>query len=81
MTLDQFNHTFKVTDDQSANNPPCSESVGQDVRELVSVHGGKTFNHGLYRILRSDQLGDAKATMERFSQSFEDVSSPSLWIG
>lgn len=83
MTLDQFNHTFKVTDDQSANNPPCSESVGQDVRELVSVHGGKTFNHGLYRILRSDQLGDAKATMERFFPEFRGRIEPFAvdWLG
>ena len=83
MTLDQFNQAFKATTDPAPNNPPCSEAVGEDIRELVSQHGGKTFNHGLYRVLRSEQLGDAKAAMERVFPEFRGRIEPFAvdWLG
>jgi hypothetical protein len=61
--LAQFSTTFQVTAQLSAQ--PCLELVVTELRELVSLYGGKTFNHGLYRILHSDQLDEAKASMQR----------------
>lgn len=84
MNLDQFNQAFEITADPgavSASSFPVS--TAQDVRDLISVHGGRTFKQGLYRVLRADQLTESREAMERVFPEFRDRIEPFAfdWLG
>lgn len=83
MNLDRFNQAFNVTNDECSAGRIITVPVEQDVHELVSAHGGKTFNQGVYRVLRPDQLADAKEAMERVFPEFRGRIEPFGfdWLG
>lgn len=84
MKLDQFNQAFEITSDPADVSPlPLPVSTEQDVRDLILAHGGRTFEHGLYRVLRADQLAGAREAMERVFPEFRGRIEPFGfdWLG
>jgi len=84
MKLDQFNQAFAITANPGAESHPVfPASTEQDVRDLISLYGGRTFEHGLYRILRADQLAEAREAMELVFPEFRGRIEPFGfdWLG
>lgn len=72
MELSRFLRHYKVTHD--AGNVPTPARVKQRVDDeflsCLEQLGGKTFNHGIYRVYRGDQLEESSKAVEKV---FEDV--------
>jgi hypothetical protein len=65
MTLDRFKKAFSCT--ARSEQPPSAQVGGLTVPDLpfiIRELGGRTFNHGLYRVFRDDQLVAAREAME-----------------
>lgn len=84
MNLDLFLKAFQCTAEDHAPSSPAVKHTGDEqVGEIVSLLGGKTFNHGIYRILRSDQLYAAKEVMDRLFPEYAGTMQPFAydWLG
>jgi hypothetical protein len=65
MTLATFNSKFQITADAGNSGDAVSLNCGDPMLlEIITALGGKTFCHGLYRVLRSDQVLEATEAME-----------------
>ena len=71
MNLSSFFDSFDVTAD-SGNAPLVLQSprVDADFIAVIDVLGGKTFNNGLYRVFKGNQVHSVKKDMERFFPEF-----------
>ncbi len=66
MSLDRFKAAFTVTAcDEDQGFQPSSDFGIENLGLVVNELGGKTFNHGLYRVLSTDQVLEATQAMER----------------
>src|SRR5688572_33416999 len=65
MKLDRFGSTFQTTE---VHENFCSENFEdpgiENLSEILSVFGGKTFNHGLYRVFLPKQVPSAIKSIE-----------------
>jgi len=65
MTLAPFIDRFEITaDDGNSVNTTLSKCGDPKLIEIITALGGKTFCHGLYRVLRGDQVLESKEAME-----------------
>ena len=66
MILDRFQAAFTVTADRGDLIASTPADFGiDDFNRVLDTLGGKTFNGGLYRVFRPDQIPAAKQAMER----------------
>lgn len=67
MNLEKFSLNFKQTNDigNGSLNFDTIAKVNLNFIQLVEKLGGKTFNSGLYRVFRGDQIYDATEAIER----------------
>ena len=67
MNLNLFKQALTITGDEAIESLPVSTDLGvKNLSWILEEIGGKTFNHGLYRVLRADQITVAKHAMEAF---------------
>ncbi|WP_081888231.1 T6SS immunity protein Tdi1 domain-containing protein [Verrucomicrobium sp. BvORR034] len=84
MTLDPFNNVFQVTANERnfvhGVPPECGDP---NLSAIIGALGGKTFLHGLYRVLRSDRMDAAKAAMEKVFPEYRGRIVPFAfdWLG
>jgi hypothetical protein len=65
LSLGRFRTTFTITADSGNQAFSPSADFGiQNLGWILNALGGKTFNHGLYRVLRSDQIQASTQAME-----------------
>jgi hypothetical protein len=82
MNLARFKLTYKAT--ACSEKPKHFGSIPVPDLELVfSELGGMTFNHGLYRVLRTDQLDSAKKAIEEVFPEYTGRVVPFAfdWLG
>jgi hypothetical protein len=84
MSLDRFKSAFTGT---ARTEQPASTQLGElavpDLPLIISELGGQTFNHGLYRVLREDQLVAARESMEGVFPEYRGRIVPFAfdWLG
>lgn len=84
MTLTPFNIKFQITADAGNSGSAVPLGCGDPMlRGIINILGGKTFCHGLYRVLRSDQVLEATEAMEGVFPEFEKRIVPFGydWLG
>ncbi len=83
MNLTNFNKAFCATGEHSSGTGIFPEFVPKEVKELVRIYGGQSFNRGIYRIFNSDQLDAARLSMERVFPEFRGRIVPFGfdWLG
>ena len=84
MNLDRFKASFTVTADDSDQASAPSDDFGvEKLGRILDVFGGKTFNHGLYRVLRTEQIPAAKQAMEAVFPEYRGRIVPFAfdWLG
>lgn len=65
MNLDRFKQAFTITGNGTIERSPATVDLDvQNLDWILGDIGGKTFDHGLYRVLRADQIAAAKQAME-----------------
>lgn len=80
--LNRFNTAFTAT----ANDGAEGDSVDFDIENLaliLNALGGKTFNHGIYRVLHSRQVSSATAELENVFPEYRGRIVPFAfdWLG
>src|SRR5688572_23485664 len=64
MNLERFNLQFVTTADEKGRDcQPVLTHTDDDLVQLFHLLGGKTFNHGLYRVLRGEQVSEVTQTL------------------
>jgi len=84
MNLDRFKAAFTITADNAEQaSPPAVDFGVKNLGEILNALGGKTFNHGLYRVLRIDQVPAAKQAMEGVFTEYRGRIVPFAfdWLG
>src|SRR5215475_8962469 len=84
MNLDRFRATFKITADNADQAPqPDADFRVNNLGQISNALGGKTFNHGLYRVLRPDQITAARQAMEGVFPQYRGRIVPFAfdWLG
>ncbi len=84
MSLDQFKATFTITADNAEQASPPGVDFGvKNLGQILNALGGKTFNHGLYRVLHTDQITAASQAMEREFPEYRGRIVPFAfdWLG
>src|SRR3954471_13674702 len=84
MSLARFQSAFTITADGANQACPSSVYFGvEDLARTLSALGGKTFNHGLYRALRTDQIQEATLAMEAVFPEYRGRIVPFAfdWLG
>lgn len=84
MSLDRFKAAFTITADnaEQASRPAVDFDI-RNLEQILSALGGKTFDHGLYRVLRSDQIQLATQAMEGVFPEYRGRIVPFAfdWLG
>lgn len=84
MNLDRFKATFAITADNAFQAPSPNVDFGvANLGQILNALGGKTFNHGLYRVLRTDQIHTATQAMEGVFPEYRGRIVPFAfdWLG
>lgn len=84
MSLDRFKATFTITADNAEQAPPPGLDFGvKNLGQILNALGSKTFNHGLYRVLRTDQITAARQAMEGVFPDYRGRIVPFAfdWLG
>ena len=84
MTLDRFKSLYTATaqsENQSASND--HEMPVPDLTVILAELGGKSFNHGVFRVFRADQIPAAVLTMEAMFPQYRGRLVPFAfdWLG
>lgn len=60
MPFEKFLNAYNCTEDRTPGSPPkIKGTVGEVVAKVIAGLGGKTFEEGLYRVLRGDEVIEA----------------------
>jgi len=84
MILDPFIKRFEITADSGGSGGTLpSDFGGPKLMEIIAAFGGKTFCHGLYRMLRGDEVLAAVTVMEGVFPEFSKRIVPFGydWLG
>ncbi len=84
MNLEQFSSVFTTTaDDPHQGSPSCSGWGVEHLDHVLDALGGRTFNNGLYRVLRVDQILSATQAMEAVFPEYRGRIVPFAfdWLG
>lgn len=84
MSLEKFKSAFTITADNTGQSALGSRDFGiKELEQILDSFGGKTFNHGLYRVLRSDQILKVKRAMENAFPEYRGRIVPFAfdWLG
>lgn len=84
MSLGRFESAFAVTARSRGHDAMMTDDIaGPDLGLIIRELGGQTFNHGLYRVLRHDQLAAAKTALESVFPEYCDRIVPFAydWLG
>src|SRR5690349_16175513 len=84
MTLDRFKTSFTITADSAFQPAPPYVDFGiENLGGTLVALGGKTFNYGLYRVLRIDQIPAATQAMEGVFPEYRGRIVPFAfdWLG
>ncbi|MCX6852177.1 MAG: DUF1851 domain-containing protein [Verrucomicrobia bacterium] len=84
MNLDRFKSLYTVTaksENQSASNEPAFPVP--DLAPIIAELGGQTFNHGVFRVFRADQIPAAVQDMESMFPQYRGRLVPFAfdWLG
>lgn len=77
MVYDTFLRAFEMTEDNGNGRLP-PEAMDDDLAACLRELGGKTFEHGLYRLFRSDQVSEATQNM---AAAFPELAERILVFG
>lgn len=84
MSLEKFKMAYTVTADASGTfiSNPADFGIGE-FEQVIDAFGGKTFNHGLYRVLCSDQIPIVQRAMENIFPEYRERILPFAfdWLG
>lgn len=73
MIFENFYNTFQVTDDiGNAHTKTTFKAMDNSFKDCIREFGGKTFNNGLYRVFRGDQIQRATDTMKEVFPKMRD---------
>lgn len=73
MLFDQYYRKFKKTDDVgNIHIEEHFDGMDDEFRECIKELGGKTFNNGLYRVYRGDQIQQATDSMRKAFPEMKD---------
>lgn len=84
MSLDRFKAKFTITSDNADQAPLPNVDFGvPNLGQILNALGGKTFNHGIYRVLRADQITAATQAMEGVFPEYRGRIVPFAfdWLG
>jgi len=84
MNLDQFKAAFTITAVDETQSPLPDVDFGiRNLGHILNALGGKTFNYGLYRVLRSDQIQVETQAMEEVFPEYRGRIVPFAfdWLG
>jgi hypothetical protein len=71
MSLNKFLNNFEITSDAGNHDVPTSlRDIDADFVSIIKILGGKTFNGGLYRVLRADQVSEITKSAEQVFPEF-----------
>jgi len=82
MSLERFRSAFKITANAEEASPSSNFGV-EELGQIFNALGGKTFNNGLYRVFRTDQIAAATQAMERVFPEYRGRIVPFAfdWLG
>ncbi|WP_321414150.1 T6SS immunity protein Tdi1 domain-containing protein [uncultured Desulfobacter sp.] len=84
MLFEQFYNTFQETADiGNAKIETNFDGINDDFRKCIRELGGKTFNNGLYRVFRGDQIQQATELMKKAFPEMNDriICFSYDWLG
>jgi hypothetical protein len=84
MCLDRFKAAFTVTADDAHHASSTTADFGvENLGRVLSAFGGRTFSHGLYRVLRADQIPAVTQALEGVFPEYRGRIVPFAfdWLG
>src|SRR5215217_2647534 len=83
INLDRFLKVFIATDQDGGGGGVCADLGVDNLGAILNALGGKTFNHGIYRVMRSEQVALATNDLENMFPEYRGQIVPFGfdWLG